>query len=145
MLVLIVVFGFLAPVASLRLRFAATILLAITVGVAFTVATQAAFEQGWVLPFTYPLGALVLSTIGAIGTHYSVAAFERERVRDVFSRFVPEQVVGQVLPCTTATCASAAKTSSARSCSPTCAASRASPRTSRRARRSTSSTSTSRR
>ena len=94
---LIVLFGFLAPVASLRLRFVTTILLAVTVGVAFTVATQAAFEQGWVLPFTYPLGALVLSTIGAIGTHYSIAAFERERVRDVFSRFVPEQVVGQVL------------------------------------------------
>jgi adenylate cyclase len=32
-----------------------------------------------------------------VGTHYSVAAFERERVRDVFSRFVPEEVVNQVL------------------------------------------------
>ena len=96
-LALIVAFGFLAPVASLRLRFVTTILLAVTVGVGFTVATQAAFEQGWVLPFTYPLGALVLSTIGAVGTHYSIAAFERERVRDVFSRFVPEQVVSQVL------------------------------------------------
>ena len=96
-LTLIVAFGFLAPVASLRLRFVMTILLAVTVGVAFTVATQAAFEQGWVLPFIYPLAALLLSTIGAVGTHYSIAAFERERVRDVFSRFVPEQVVSQVL------------------------------------------------
>jgi adenylate cyclase len=95
--VLIALFGFLAPLASLRLSFVTTILLSLTVGVAYTVATQLGFEQGFVLPFTYPLAALLLSTVGAVGTHYSVAAFERERVRDVFSRFVPEAVVNQVL------------------------------------------------
>jgi adenylate cyclase len=95
--VLIALFGFLAPVASLRLSFVLTILLPVTVGVAFTVATQLAFEQGIVLPYTYPMAALVLSTVGAVGTHYSVAAFERARTRDVFSRFVPEEVVKQVL------------------------------------------------
>ena len=95
--VLIALFGFLAPVASLRLSFVLTILLPVTVGVAFTVATQLAFENGTVLPFTYPMAALVLSTVGAVGTHYSVAAFERARTRDVFSRFVPEEVVNQVL------------------------------------------------
>jgi adenylate cyclase len=94
---LIALFGFLAPLASLRLSFVTTILVSLTVGVAYTVATQLGFEQGFVLPFTYPLAALVLSTVGAVGTHYSVAAFERERVRDVFSRFVPEEVVNQVL------------------------------------------------
>ena len=94
---LIALFGFLAPVASLRLSFVTTILLPVTVGVAYTVATQLSFEQGLVLPYTYPMAALVLSTVGAVGTHYSVAAFERARVRDVFSRFVPEQVVNQVL------------------------------------------------
>lgn len=95
--VLIALFGFLAPVASLRLSFVLTILLPVTVGVAFTVATQLSFEQGIVLPYTYPMAALVLSTVGAVGTHYSVAAFERARTRDVFSRFVPEEVVKQVL------------------------------------------------
>jgi adenylate cyclase len=95
--VLIALFGFLAPLASLRLSFVTTILLPLTVGVAFTVATQLAFEQGIVLPFTYPMAALVLSTVGAVGIHYSVAAFERARTRDVFSRFVPEEVVKQVL------------------------------------------------
>jgi adenylate cyclase len=94
---LIALFGFLAPVASLRLSFVSTILLPLTVGVAFTVATQLGFEQGMVIPFTYPMAALVLSTVGAVGTHYSVAAFERARTRDVFSRFVPEEVVKQVL------------------------------------------------
>jgi adenylate cyclase len=95
--VLIALFGFLAPVASLRLSFVTTILLPLTVAVAFTAVTQVSFEQGLVLPFTYPMAALVLSTVGAVGTHYSVAAFERARTRDVFSRFVPEEVVKQVL------------------------------------------------
>jgi adenylate cyclase len=94
---LIALFGFLAPVASLRLSFVTTILLPLTVGVAFTVSTQLGFEQGVVIPFTYPMAALLLSTVGAVGTHYSVAAFERARTRDVFSRFVPEEVVKQVL------------------------------------------------
>ena len=49
------------------------------------------------LSFVYPFGALVLSSVGALGAHYLLAAFERERVRDVFSRFVPESVVEQVL------------------------------------------------
>ena len=38
-----------------------------------------------------------MATVGSVGAHYTLAAFERERVRDVFSRFVPEQVVDQVL------------------------------------------------
>ena len=94
---LIALFGFIAPVASIRLSFLTTILLALTVALAFTVTTQLGFEQGVVIPFTYPMAALLLSTVGAIGTHYSVAAFERARTRDIFSRFVPEEVVKQVL------------------------------------------------
>jgi adenylate cyclase len=39
----------------------------------------------------------VLSSVGATGSHYLLAAFERERVRGVFSRFVPDTVVEQVL------------------------------------------------
>jgi adenylate cyclase len=61
------------------------------------VATQLAFDHGVVLTFVYPLAALTLSTAGAITAQYSVEAFERARVRDVFSRFVPEQVVDEVL------------------------------------------------
>ena len=49
------------------------------------------------LSFVYPFGALVLASVGSLAAHYLLAAFERERVRDVFSRFVPESVVEQVL------------------------------------------------
>jgi adenylate cyclase len=50
-----------------------------------------------VLSFVFPFGSLAFSSIGSLAAHYLLAAFERERVRDVFSRFVPESVVEQVL------------------------------------------------
>jgi adenylate cyclase len=55
------------------------------------------FQAGWVSTFVYPFGALAMSSVGAIGSHYLLAAFERERVRDVFARFVPAPVVEDVL------------------------------------------------
>ncbi len=96
-LVLIIVLGFLSPIASLRLNLFRTLMLAIGAAAGFLVGTQIAFNHGWVVSFVYPMGALVASSIGAIAAHYLLAAFERERVRDVFSRFVPETVVEQVL------------------------------------------------
>ena len=96
-LVLIIVLGFLSPLASLRLNLFRTLVLAIGAAVGFLVGSQIAFNHGWVVSFVYPMGALVASSIGAIAAHYLLAAFERERVRDVFSRFVPETVVEQVL------------------------------------------------
>ena len=96
-LVLIIVLGFLSPLASLRLNLFRTLMLAIGAALGFLVGTQIAFNHGWVVSFVYPLGALLASSVGAIAAHYLLAAFERERVRDVFSRFVPETVVEQVL------------------------------------------------
>src|SRR5206468_3925531 len=47
--------------------------------------------------FVYPVGALAISTVGALGVHYVFAAFERQRTRDTFARFVPEEVANQLL------------------------------------------------
>jgi adenylate cyclase len=96
-LALIVVLGLLAPLAGLRLSLLWTLVLALSAAALFLVATQAAFDRGQVISFVYPFGSLVLASVGALGAHYLLAAFERERVRDVFSRFVPESVVEQVL------------------------------------------------
>lgn len=63
----------------------------------FTVAVQLAFDRGTIVLYVYPLTALVLSTVGALGVYILLVAFEREQVRDVFTRFVPEAVVDQVL------------------------------------------------
>jgi adenylate cyclase len=96
-LALIIVFGLGIPLAGLALSLRGTLAIAILCGAGWVVVTQVAFERGRVLTFVYPLAALVLSSVGATGSHYLLAAFERERVRGVFSRFVPDTVVEQVL------------------------------------------------
>ena len=96
-LALIVLLGLLPPLAGLRLSLLWTLGLAVGAAALYLVATQLAFQRGTVLTFVYPFGTLLLSSVGSLGAHYLLAAFERERVRDVFSRFVPDAVVEQVL------------------------------------------------
>jgi adenylate cyclase len=96
-LALIVLMGFAAPLASLRLGPITTIALAVALAAAFTAAVQVAFDNGHVVAFVYPLGVLILSAAGALSVQLVTVAFERERVRDLFSRFVPENVVDEVL------------------------------------------------
>jgi adenylate cyclase len=96
-LVLIVALGMLAPLSGLRFSLRGTLLISLVAAALFLLFTQWTFNHGWIISFVYPFGTLVLSSVGALGAHYLLAAFERERVRDVFSRFVPEAVVDQVL------------------------------------------------
>jgi adenylate cyclase len=95
-LLLIVLMGAIPPLFGLRLKLWALAVAAVA-GVLYTIGTQVAFDQGEVLSFIYPMGALVLSSAGSLGVHYVTEAYERERVRGMFSRFVPESVVGEVL------------------------------------------------
>jgi adenylate cyclase len=95
-ILLIGLLGLVAPLASIRLRLWG-IALAIAAAGVYALATQLAFNGGSILTFTYPIGALLLSSVGALAVHYVTEAFERARVRENFARFVPESVVGQVL------------------------------------------------
>jgi adenylate cyclase len=94
---LIVLLGMIPPFVNLRLRPVAALLTAVGVGLLFTLATQLAFNSGLITLFTYPLLALVLSSIGALAVNFMAEAFERARVRDVFSRFISDAVVDEVL------------------------------------------------
>jgi len=94
---LIALFGLLPPLAGMRLSLRYGLLLSVLAAAGFLVLAQVAFERGHVLTVAYPLAALALSTVGSVAAHYTVAAFDRARVRDIFGRFVPEQVVDQVL------------------------------------------------
>ena len=96
-LLLIIGLGMLAPLSGLRFSLRGTLLISLLAAALFLVFAQWSFQQGWIVSVVYPFGTLVLSSVGALGAHYLLAAFERERVRDVFSRFVPEAVVDQVL------------------------------------------------
>ncbi|MEP6910486.1 MAG: adenylate/guanylate cyclase domain-containing protein [Actinomycetota bacterium] len=94
---LIIGLGLLSPLAGLRFSLRGTLAISVVAAAAYVVATQLTFTRGWIVAFVYPFGALTISSVGSLGAHYLLAAFERERVRDVFSRFVPESVVEQVL------------------------------------------------
>jgi adenylate cyclase len=95
--VLTVFVGLLVPAAGLRLSFRATLFFALGAGALFLVATQLAFNAGYVITFVYPFLALILTTVGALAAYYLLSVFERQRTRDTFARFVPEAVVDQLL------------------------------------------------
>jgi adenylate cyclase len=97
-LILVVLFAFIPPLATLGLSSVRGLLVAIAVGILYTVAVQLGFEwEGLLLSFVYPVGTLALASVGTVGVQYVTAAMERQRTRDIFARFVPEKVVDQVL------------------------------------------------
>jgi adenylate cyclase len=93
----IVLLGVIAPLGSLRVRPLRAFLDALAAAIVFTVATQVAFGQGWIVDFVYPLFALAIGTLGTLAVLYLITTIERERVHDLFSRFVPADVVEQVV------------------------------------------------
>jgi adenylate cyclase len=97
---LILILAAAVPLGSLRVRRWRSLLDALALAAVFTVGTQIAFDSGLVLMFVYPLLALTLGTLGTLAVLFVGEAIERERVRDVFSRFVPADVVDQVLAST---------------------------------------------
>jgi adenylate cyclase len=94
---LIVLLGAIASLGSLRLRPLRAFLDLLAAAVVFAVATQVAFDSGWIVDFVYPLFALALGTLGTLAVLYLITAIERERVHDLFSRFVPADVVAEVV------------------------------------------------
>ena len=94
---LIALLGLLGPLVALLAGPLRAAIWGVIAGVVFTVSVQLAFNAGWIVSFLYPLGALALGVVGALAIGLMLDAFERERVRDLFSRFVPEQVVDEVL------------------------------------------------
>ncbi len=94
---LIVALGLLGAVTTLRFGPQRAALLGVLSAAVFAGIAQLAFNAGMVLSVFYPLVALGLGFVGALGVATTVGAFERERVRDMFARFVPEAVVDDVL------------------------------------------------
>jgi adenylate cyclase len=96
-----IIAGLLAPVATLRGRPGREIVRALVAAaaglVALLVGTQVAFNAGAVIGFVVPLIALVLGTAGAVALAYAIEIRARRRVRATFERFVPKEVVGELL------------------------------------------------
>jgi adenylate cyclase len=95
--VLIVLFGVTVPLAALRVRPIVSIAIAVAIGIVFAIVAQLLFNGGTIVSFVYPLLALILSGIGSLAVGLVTEAFERIRTVDLFARFVPENVVDEVL------------------------------------------------
>jgi adenylate cyclase len=96
-ILLIAFLGIAVPLGSLRVRQWRSLLDALALAVVFTVAVQIIFNSGRIVTFVYPLLALALGTLGTLAVLYVSETIERARVHDLFSRFVPADVVDQVV------------------------------------------------
>src|SRR5881394_4129208 len=96
-ILLIILLALIPSFTALKLPPLRSLLLTVGLAAGFAVAVQFAFDHGRVVTFVYPLLALGISAIGSLAVSYLLTAFERERTRNAFARFVPESVVDQVL------------------------------------------------
>ena len=80
---------FLRPFVALALGVGAAVL--------YAVVAQFAFGHELILPVVVPLVGLGIALVGTLVVHYLTASVERAQTRDLFSRFVPDSVVAQVL------------------------------------------------
>jgi adenylate cyclase len=94
---LVALFGLAAPLASIRIRVWRVLLASVALAALFTIATQIAFDDGTIIAYTYPLLTLVLAIIATLAVVLLGEAFERQHARDIFARFVPADVVDDVL------------------------------------------------
>ncbi len=93
----ILILGMVVPLGSLRIRQWRSLLDALALAIVFTIAVQVAFNSGLIVTFVYPLLALALGTLGTLVVLYVSETIERARVHDLFARFVPADVVDQVV------------------------------------------------
>lgn len=96
---IVILFAAWVPVAASRVpsRTGRLVTAGIISGIFYLVLCQLMFEAGVVIPLVAPMLALAVALVGTIAVQYTVEAFERQRVRDTFARFVPAGVVDQVM------------------------------------------------
>ena len=94
---LVLLLGMAGPLLGLRLSALWGAAFAVGIAAAFALGAQLAFDSGTVVLVTYPLAALALGTVGSLGVSYALERRGRRRTRWLFARFVPEQVVDEVI------------------------------------------------
>ncbi len=95
--ILIVGLAFAAALLNMALPPLRAAAIVLGIAAAYAVIAQLAFNGGRILPIVYPFLGLAISSVGSLGAQYIYVAFDRQRARDTFARFVPEPVVGELL------------------------------------------------
>ena len=94
---LILLFGAVGPLIAIRFGPLRAALIGLGLAILYALFVQIMFNAGVIVGFLYPLASLAFGVVGALAVAVVLNAFERQRVRDLFSRFVPEPVVDDVL------------------------------------------------
>jgi adenylate cyclase len=94
---IIVLAGLLPAAAALLLSLPLALAACVAAALAYLGLAQLLFAGGLIVAVSYPLLTLALSAVGALALNQVFDQSERERVRERFARFVPEQVVDEVL------------------------------------------------
>src|SRR3954453_8452960 len=89
--------GLVAPAAGVGRSALRGLGLALAAGLVFAVVAQLVFDGGPILPVFPPLLALAVAIVASLAVHYFTETRERRRTRQLFARFVPENVVDEVL------------------------------------------------
>jgi CHASE2 domain-containing sensor protein/predicted Ser/Thr protein kinase len=89
--------AFFAPLLSLRLKPVPALLASAALGGLFALAVQLAFDGGTILPFLYPLLALVLSGIGTLVVHYKTVESELRSLSESIDRLVEKIGPGETI------------------------------------------------
>jgi adenylate cyclase len=97
---LIIVLGCFAPLLGLRGWSVRALGGALLIGALYAVAAQLSFDSGRIIAVIDPEFALVVGAIGTLAVVYLSEAFERQYARSTFARFVPPDIVDQVLAST---------------------------------------------
>jgi serine/threonine protein kinase len=94
---LVLLLAFFAPLLSIRLKPLPALLASVGLGVLFAVVVQLIFNGGTIVPFVYPLLALVLSVIGALVVHYRTVESELRSLSEAIERLVEKINPGDTL------------------------------------------------
>jgi adenylate cyclase len=96
-LLLIAALALLAAVLNMLLSPLRAFALVAGAALLYLVFAQVAFNGGRIVPVVYPLMGLTIASVGSLAAQYIFAAFDRQRTRDTFARFVPDPVIDRVL------------------------------------------------
>ncbi|MHB8689785.1 MAG: CHASE2 domain-containing protein [Solirubrobacteraceae bacterium] len=94
---LVIAAASLVPLVNLRYGGAAAAAAGVAGLVLLLLGLQVAFNEGRIVNVTKPVLALVLSAVATVASGYVLETRERRRLRLIFSRFVPEDVVDDVI------------------------------------------------
>lgn len=87
----------LAPLSTARVSAGTGGLLLVGIAVAYLVAAQLAFQAGVLVPVVAPLMGLAAAAVAVVAVNFAFEALARRRVREVFGRYVPPEVVDDLV------------------------------------------------